>query len=131
MRSGYGLPDVLRTDNGPPFAGTGIAGLSRLAVWLIKLGIRPERIRKGHPEENGRHERMHRSLKSALKQGNTFMTMEEQQRWFSDYREEFNHERPHEAWQAQRPERCGNRRADNGMAMFLNMHIRREAVSTE
>jgi transposase InsO family protein len=57
----YGLPEVLRTDNGQPFAGTGIAGLSRLAVWLIKLGIRPERIRKGHPEENGRHERMHRS----------------------------------------------------------------------
>ncbi|MEB6186788.1 integrase core domain-containing protein, partial [Enterobacter roggenkampii] len=84
----YGLPDVLRTDNGQPFAGTGIAGLSRLAVWLIKLGVRPERIRRGHPEENGRHERMHRSLKSALAQGNTFMTMEEQQRWFSDYREE-------------------------------------------
>lgn len=93
----YGLPDVLRTDNGQPFAGTGIAGLSRLAVWLIKLGIRPERIRLGHPEENGRHERMHRSLKSALRHGNTFMTMEEQQRWFSHYREEFNHERPHEA----------------------------------
>ncbi|HFD4207208.1 TPA: transposase, partial [Pseudomonas aeruginosa] len=93
----YGLPEVLRTDNGQPFAGTGIAGLSRLAVWLIKLGIRPERIRKGHPEENGRHERMHRSLKSAVKQGNTFMTMEEQQRWFSDYRKEFNYERPHEA----------------------------------
>lgn len=93
----YGLPDVLRTDNGQPFAGTGIAGLSRLAVWLIKLGVRPERIRRGHPEENGRHERMHCSLKRALAQGNTFMTMEEQQRWFSDYREEFNHERPHEA----------------------------------
>ncbi|AYN27061.1 hypothetical protein D8682_08720 [Buttiauxella sp. 3AFRM03] len=59
----YGLPEVLKTDNGQPFVGTGIAGLSRLAVWLIKLGIRPERIRKGHPEENGRHERMHRSLK--------------------------------------------------------------------
>ncbi len=93
----YGLPDVLRTDNGHPFAGIGVAGLSRLSVWLIKLGIRPERIRKGHPEENGRHERMHRSLKSALKQGNTFMTLEQQQAWFSHYREEFNHERPHEA----------------------------------
>ncbi|MCV2535955.1 integrase core domain-containing protein, partial [Enterobacter wuhouensis] len=93
----YGLPDVLRTDNGQPFAGTGIAGLSRLSVWLIRLGVRPERIRKGHPEENGRHERMHRSLKRAVECGNTFMTMEEQQRWFSDYREEFNHERPHEA----------------------------------
>lgn len=93
----YGLPDVLRTDNGHPFAGIGVAGLSRLSVWLIKLGIKPERIRKGHPEENGRHERMHRSLKSALKHGNTFMTLEQQQAWFSHYREEFNNERPHEA----------------------------------
>ncbi|HED1423132.1 TPA: transposase [Kluyvera georgiana] len=93
----YGLPDVLRTDNGQPFAGVGVAGLSRLSVWLIKLGIRPERIRKGHPEENGRHERMHRSLKSALKHGNIFRTLEEQQAWFSHYREEFNQERPHEA----------------------------------
>jgi len=80
----YGLPEVLRTDNGQPFAGTGRAELSRLAVWLIKRDIRPERIRKRHPEENGRHEQMHRSLKSALAQGNTFMTMEEQQRWLSD-----------------------------------------------
>ncbi|HDG1670509.1 TPA: transposase, partial [Kluyvera ascorbata] len=93
----YGLPDVLRTDNGQPFAGVGVAGLSRLSVWLIKLGVRPERIRKGHPEENGRHERMHRSLKSALKHGNIFRTQEEQQAWFSHYREEFNQERPHEA----------------------------------
>ncbi|HAZ77589.1 IS481 family transposase [Pseudescherichia sp.] len=93
----YGLPDVLRTDNGHPFAGIGVAGLSRLSVWLIKLGIRPERIRKGHPEENGRHERMHRSLKGALKHGNIYTTLEQQQAWFSLYRKEFNNERPHEA----------------------------------
>ncbi|RJT17835.1 integrase core domain-containing protein, partial [Buttiauxella izardii] len=93
----YGLPEVLKTDNGQPFAGTGIAGLSRLAVWLIKLGIRPERIRKGHPEENGRHERMHRSLKHSLSFGNRRATLEEQQAWFDSYREEFNRERPHEA----------------------------------
>jgi len=92
----YGLPDVLRTDNGHPFAGIGVAGLSRLSVWLIKLGIRPERIRKGHPEENGRHERMHRSLKGALKHGNIYTTLEQQQAWFSLYRKEFNNERPHE-----------------------------------
>lgn len=49
----YGLPSVVRTDNGSPFAGNGIAGLSRLSVWLIKLGILPERIKKGHPEQNG------------------------------------------------------------------------------
>jgi transposase InsO family protein len=59
----YGLPSGIRSDNGSPFASTGIGGLSRLAVWLIKLGIVPERIRPGHPEENGRHERMHLTLK--------------------------------------------------------------------
>ncbi|MCT4712147.1 integrase core domain-containing protein, partial [Enterobacteriaceae bacterium H11S18] len=93
----YGLPEVLKTDNGQPFAGTGIAGLSRLAVWLIKLGIRPERIRRGHPEENGRHERMHRSLKYSLSFDNRHSTLEAQQAWFDHYREEFNRERPHEA----------------------------------
>lgn len=93
----YGLPDVLRTDNGHPFAGNGIAGLSQLNVWLMKLGILPERIRKGHPEENGRHERMHRSLKAALACGNIFTTHAEQQAWFDAYRREFNGERPHEA----------------------------------
>src|SRR5215207_3064633 len=60
----YGLPDVLRTDNGPPFASVGLAGLTALSVWWIKLGITPERIRPGTPSENGRHERMHRTLKA-------------------------------------------------------------------
>lgn len=93
----YGLPEVVRTDNGAPFAGTGIAGLSSLSVWMIKLGIYPERIKKGHPEQNGSHERMHRSLKAGLSHDNIRQTMEEQQAWFSDYRYEFNHERPHAA----------------------------------
>ena len=61
----YGLPQTIRTDNGAPFASVGLGGLSRLAVWFIKLGIKPERIEPGHPEKNGRHERMHRSLKEA------------------------------------------------------------------
>jgi transposase InsO family protein len=59
----FGLPWALRSDNGHPFASHAIAGLSELSVWIIKLGIIPERIRKGHPEENGRHERMHLTLK--------------------------------------------------------------------
>ena len=59
----YGLPGAIRTDNGAPFASRAIAGLSRLAVWWMKLGIVPERIAAGHPEQNGRHERMHRTLK--------------------------------------------------------------------
>ena len=58
-----GLPLAIRTDNGAPFASRAVAGLSRLAVWWMKLGIVPERIERGHPEQNGRHERMHRTLK--------------------------------------------------------------------
>jgi transposase InsO family protein len=57
-----GLPRAIRTDNGAPFASRAVAGLSRLAVWWMKLGIVPERIAAGHPEQNGRHERMHRTL---------------------------------------------------------------------
>ncbi|WP_395677720.1 integrase core domain-containing protein [Enterobacter sp.] len=64
--------------------------------WLNPAGHQAGTYRKGHPEENGRHEPVH--LKSAVKYMHTFLpAMEEQQRWFSDYREEFNHERPHEA----------------------------------
>ena len=59
----YGLPEAIRTDNGAPFASVAVGGLSKLSVWFIKLGIKPERIEVGHPEQNGRHERMHRTLK--------------------------------------------------------------------
>ncbi|MBI1357766.1 MAG: DDE-type integrase/transposase/recombinase, partial [Acidobacteria bacterium] len=59
----YGLPLRMRSDNGAPFAATGVGGLSRLSVWWLRLGILPERIEPGHPEQNGRHERMHRVLK--------------------------------------------------------------------
>jgi putative transposase len=58
----FGLPLAIRSDNGPPFASVGAGGLSRLAVWWIKLGVRPERIDPGKPTQNGRHERMHRTL---------------------------------------------------------------------
>ena len=61
----YGLPQRIRTDNGVPFASTACAGLSRLAIWWIRLGITPERIEPGKPQQNGRHERMHRTLKQA------------------------------------------------------------------
>jgi transposase InsO family protein len=57
------MPQAIRTDNGAPFASRTIGGLSRLAVWWIKLGIRPERIEPGMPQQNGRHEQMHRTLK--------------------------------------------------------------------
>jgi putative transposase len=92
----YGLPKAIRSDNGTPFAGRCIGGLSRLMVWWILLGIIPERIRKGHPQENGRHERMHRTLKSdALNPiaGN----LREQQKAFDIYRYDYNNNRPHES----------------------------------
>jgi len=60
----FGVPDAIRTDNGPPFSSLAPAGLSRLAVWWIRLGIRPERIMPGRPDQNGRHERMHLTLKA-------------------------------------------------------------------
>lgn len=92
----YGLPAAIRTDNGIPFASVALGGLSSLSVWLIKLGIRPERIEKGHPEQNGRHERMHRTLKSeAISPPRK--TFGEQQRAFDRFREGYNHDRPHEA----------------------------------
>jgi putative transposase len=91
----YGLPKVIRSDNGRPFAGLGIGGLSRLAVWWIKLGIRPERIGPGRPQENGRHERMHLTLQEVIEP--PARTLRGQQRRFQAFRQEFNQERPHEA----------------------------------
>lgn len=97
----YGLPDAMRSDNGPPFASRAAGGLSRLAVWWIKLGIRPERITPGHPEENGRHERLHLTLKTETARPPQ-PTLRAQQRAFDRFRWEYNEERPHEAL-GQRP----------------------------
>lgn len=92
-----GVPLVLRTDNGSPFAGCGLMGLTLMSIWLIKCGIVPERIRPGKPTENGRHERMHRTMKESLKLHSQFASLEEQQSWFDDWRQEFNNIRPHKA----------------------------------
>jgi putative transposase len=92
----YGLPEAIRTDNGPPFASTTVGGLSRLSVWWLRLGILPERIKAGKPQQNGRHERMHRTLKDeAISPPKA--TWRQQQAAFDSFRKEFNHERPHEA----------------------------------
>lgn len=98
----YGLPQAIRTDNGAPFASTAIAGLSRLAVWWIKLGIVPERIEAGHPEQNGRHERMHRTLKQEVAMPPA-QDRRAQQRALADFRKEYNQVRPHEALGMQTP----------------------------
>ena len=98
----YGMPAAIRTDNGPPFASSAVAGLSRLAVWWIKLGIVPERIAAGHPEQNGRHERMHRTLKQEVAQPPA-ANRRKQQRALDRFRKEYNQVRPHEALQMNTP----------------------------
>jgi len=98
----YGLPQAIRTDNGPPFASRAIAGLSRLAVWWMKLGIVPERIAAGHPEQNVRHERMHRTLKQETASPPE-ANRRAQQRAFHRFRREYNEQRPHEALGMQTP----------------------------
>jgi len=92
----YGLPWVIRSDNGPPFASTGLGGLSPLAVWWVKLGITPERTQPGHPEQNGRLERLHRTLKAETASPPQ-ATPEKQQRAFAGFRVSYNEDRPHEA----------------------------------
>jgi len=97
----FGMPERIRTDNGPPFASTCLGGLTELSVWWIKLGIVPERIEPGKPEQNGRHERMHRTLKDEVTKP-PCATLAEQQRAFDRFRHEYNDLRPHEAL-AQKP----------------------------
>ena len=98
----HGLPLAIRSDNGPPFASTGLAGLTKLSVYWLRLGLRLERIRPGHPEENGQHERMHRTLKFETARPPRTNLLQQQER-FDDFRDEFNHERPHEALGMKRP----------------------------
>ena len=92
----YGMPEAMRTDNGAPFASTGLAGLSTLSVWWVRLGIKLERIEPGCPQQNGRHERMHRTLKEATAKP-PCADLRAQQRAFDQFRQEYNNERPHEA----------------------------------
>jgi integrase-like protein len=96
IASTMSVPRAIRTDNGPPFSTLAPAGLSRLAVWWIRLGIRPERIMPGRPDRNGRHERVHSTLKAetAKPPRSSFRA---QQRAFDRFQLEYNDERPHEA----------------------------------
>jgi transposase InsO family protein len=97
----YGLPQAIRTDNGAPFASPAVGGLTRLAVWWIKLGIQPERIEAGHPKQNGRHERMHRTLKLDLRPAQDWRT---QQRELDPFRHDYNTVRPHSSLKALTPD---------------------------
>lgn len=98
----YGLPRRIRTDNGVPFASRAAGGLSRLAIWWISLGILPERIEPGKPQQNGRHERMHRTLKQAATRPPESDFAAQQQR-FDRFVANYNQDRPHEALQQQTP----------------------------
>lgn len=91
-----GLPQRIRTDNGVPFATSALGRLSQLSVWWIKLGITPELIEPAHPQQNGRHERLHKTLKAEATKPPA-QTARAQQRRFDHFRHEFNEERPHEA----------------------------------
>ncbi len=97
----YGLPHQILSDGGSPFGSTALAGLSRLGVWWVKLGIQPVHIQPGHPEQNGRHERMHRTLAPTTRPpaGN----LSAQQRRFSQFMTEYNEVRPHRALDLQTP----------------------------
>ena len=98
----FGLPERIRTDNGVPFATVSLARLSSLSAWWIRLGIVPELIEPGKPQQNGRHERMHRTLKAETTRpaaGN----LRAQQRKFNAFREEYNYVRPHEALDLETP----------------------------
>ena len=98
----YGLPSRMRSDNGTPFASIACGGLSQLSIWWIKLGIQPERIEPGKPQQNGRHERMHRTLKKATTRPPS-NNMKKQQIRFDAFCKEYNEERPHEALQQKTP----------------------------
>jgi len=114
----FGLPRALLTDNGSPFASTGLAGLTTLSAWWVRLGIEPQRIEPGHPEQNGRHERMHRTLKAETARPGAGNLLQQQER-FDRFREEFNKERPHEAL-GQRPPATIFRPSENPLGPLLD-----------
>jgi putative transposase len=101
----YGLPLRIRTDNGVPFATNTLARLSSLSAWWVRLGVMPELIEPGKPQQNGRHERMHRTLKAETTRP-AAATLRAQQRKFNRFRQEFNTERPHEALEMRTPAAC-------------------------
>lgn len=101
----YGLPERMRTDNGVPFASTAVGGLSKLAIWWIRLGILPERIEPGQPQQNGRHERMHRTLKRAVVHPPA-ANLAAQQIQLDSFRTHYNEQRPHEGLGQKSPQSC-------------------------
>lgn len=98
----YGIPEFILSDNGSPFSSKAPGGLTQLSAWWVKLGITPIHIQPGHPEQNGKHERMHRTLKAATARPPS-ATLKSQQMAFDAFKDEFNYVRPHEAIGQKRP----------------------------
>lgn len=98
----YGMPSRLRSDNGPPFAGRSVGGLSRLAIWLVQLGIVPERIKPGRPQQNSKHERLHRTLKDETASPPA-ANLTAQQARLDEFRQSYNEDRGHESLNMKRP----------------------------
>jgi putative transposase len=101
----FGLPQRIRTDNGVPFATNTLGRLSQLSAWWVRLGVLPEFIEPGKPQQNGRHERMHRTLKAETTRP-AAANLAAQQRKFNAFRLEFNQQRPHEALDLETPAAC-------------------------
>lgn len=130
----YGLPLVIRSDNGVPFASPlAIGRLSKLSVWWIRLGIRPERIEPGEPQQNGTHERMHKTLKADATRPPS-SSLSEQQIRFDRFRREYNEERPHESLGQETPSSLYSRSprafASCLSALVYPAHFEVRAVST-
>ena len=98
----YGLPERIRSDNGAPFASVGPLGLTKLSVWFLRLGIKLERIEPGHPEQNGRHERMHLTLKQETTNPAESNILTQQNK-FDQFKKDYNDVRPHEALNMKTP----------------------------
>lgn len=98
----YGLPLRIRSDNGVPFSSNAPGGLSLLSIWWIRLGIHPERIKPGRPQQNGQHERMHLTLKDAIKD-DIVDNLKEQQVILDDFKHAYNFDRPHESLNQELP----------------------------
>jgi putative transposase len=104
----YGTPERIRSDNGYPFASRSLGRLSQLSTWWVQLGIRPETIEPGKPQQNGRHERMHRTLKAGTARPPS-KNLRAQQARFDRFRKVFNEERPHESLGQETPASCYKR----------------------
>lgn len=99
----YGLPEIIRSDNGPPFANAqSLLGLTKLSVWWMSLGIKLDRIDPGSPSQNGAHERMHRDMACEL-EGQIDGNLKYHQKVFDDWQKEYNEERPHESLNMKTP----------------------------